>query len=164
MLITSDFHFNHKNIIKYCSRPFSSTEDMDEFIINEMNTALAEDPVICFGGDFSFGPRSLCEKYLERLNYREFHWVLGNHDNRNECLKLVEKGLVTSLYPRYAVFGNLVVSHYPMSEEDKKLFDEDKVFVHGHKHSLLPSDIGVDGNNFKPYTLEEAIARLSIQT
>jgi hypothetical protein len=35
---TSDFHLGHQNIIRYCSRPFHSTGEMDEAILGNLNS------------------------------------------------------------------------------------------------------------------------------
>jgi len=34
---TSDYHFSHTNIIRYCNRPFETAEEMNEVIIRGRN-------------------------------------------------------------------------------------------------------------------------------
>ena len=52
---TSDTHFGHGNVIKYCSRPFSSVEEMNEVMINNFNSRVKEE-------DLTF-----CEKWKELM-------------------------------------------------------------------------------------------------
>ncbi|MBC8408324.1 MAG: hypothetical protein H8E12_06305 [Rhodobacteraceae bacterium] len=44
---TSDLHFQHENIIKFCMRPFKTVETMNQGLINNINSRCkSEDTVI----------------------------------------------------------------------------------------------------------------------
>ena len=64
---TADLHLGHKNIIKYCNRPFSSLKDMDETIINNWNSVVGKNDTVYALGDLVFGFHKY-EKYLNQLN------------------------------------------------------------------------------------------------
>lgn len=76
---TSDWHVGHTNIIKYCDRPFGSTQDMDDFLINHANWLLTADDELWVLGDLAFGP---IEQTLTRYQELAPRLVLvtGNHD------------------------------------------------------------------------------------
>ncbi len=80
--MTSDLHFFHANILKYCDRPFSSVEEMHETIIARWNAVVPEDGIVLFCGDLYFNKRDkeAMRAILLRLNGEKI-WALGNHDN-----------------------------------------------------------------------------------
>lgn len=78
--VTSDTHFNHVNIIKYCNRPFLSVEEMNEVIINNWNDVVPKGATVYHLGDFALGDKSLIPDLLNRLN-GHIKFVMGNHDN-----------------------------------------------------------------------------------
>ena len=51
---TSDYHFGHANIIKYCNRPFETVEEMNEVIIRKHNERVKPEDTVFFLGDFIF--------------------------------------------------------------------------------------------------------------
>ena len=51
---TSDQHFNHINVLKYCNRPFKDSQEMDEILIYNWNTIITPNDSTYIVGDFSF--------------------------------------------------------------------------------------------------------------
>ena len=56
---TSDLHLGHKNIIKYCNRPFSSLEEMNRIIIRRWNERVKVEDIVFVIGDFCFRNSSI---------------------------------------------------------------------------------------------------------
>ena len=61
IFFTSDTHFGHTNIIKYCKRPFNSLEEHDETLIKNWNNKVGENDIIFHLGDFAFGRKTMDE-------------------------------------------------------------------------------------------------------
>lgn len=80
---TSDLHFSHKNIAKFCPqfRPFDNVEQMDEFLIRTWNETVTPEDTVYNLGDFSFAhDHKQIERVLSRLN-GQHHLIYGNHDH-----------------------------------------------------------------------------------
>ena len=77
---TSDLHFGHKNIIKYCNRPHSSVDIMNERIVELWNRYIPEDADVFILGDVAFSmSKNKIREILNSMNGRK-HLVIGNHD------------------------------------------------------------------------------------
>ncbi|MFH1309869.1 MAG: metallophosphoesterase [Candidatus Omnitrophota bacterium] len=92
---TSDYHFSHFNIIRYCNRPFKTVEEMNETIIRKHNERVKPEDTVFFLGDFIFkgGKEGGEEKYRQfekRLNGK-FIFIKGNHDRNNSLRTIINK-------------------------------------------------------------------------
>lgn len=76
---TSDTHFGHGNIIKYCDRPFADTNEMDEAIIANWNAVVGPADKVYHLGDIALGPIDKTLAKIARLNGHKIA-LLGNHD------------------------------------------------------------------------------------
>ena len=55
VFFTSDTHFNHTNILKFCDRPFKNVEEMNETMIANWNCIVGMDDDVFHLGDFFLG-------------------------------------------------------------------------------------------------------------
>lgn len=179
---TSDLHFNHANIIRFCNRPWKTTEEMDEALISNWNSVVKPNDLIFDLGDFAFADRDKWIKLLEQLNGKHY-LILGNHDITrwpgNKVLPLferVEHQLTLKIDGR-----KVYLNHYPFLCYGGTYRDNtSKVYqLFGHVHSgpncsgldkdrlinLFPYqyDVGVDNNNYTPISWEQVKDKINNQ-
>lgn len=145
IFVTSDTHFNHKNIIKYCNRPYKDVEEMNEAIINNWNNLITNDDVIYHLGDFGFGTKEELKQIFNRLNGQKY-LIMGNHDKKVGRNYYLELGFL-NVYRKEYQLDNYILTHEPIEVES------DKINIYGHIHN---SDIDpiFDDPNHKCICLE----------
>lgn len=79
IFLIGDCHFGHRNIIKYCNRPFKDVEDMNEQLIKNWNSVVGKNDIVYVVGDFALCGKQKIIEIGQRLNGRK-RLVLGNHD------------------------------------------------------------------------------------
>lgn len=176
---TSDPHFNHTNIIKYCKRPFDNVEDMNQVLIDNWNMVVDHDDLIICCGDFSLGSSKDAINVLKKLNGHKL-LIRGNHEksvlNSREAMDFFDGGVydlleVTILDEEVSDgFQDIILCHYPMVVWDKSHRGSWQLF--GHVHGMLDGDkrlspnqidIGVDSNGFRPLSYQEIKEIITVQ-
>ena len=149
---TSDQHFGHANIIKFCNRPFDSVEEMNQAIIDNWNSCVGENDMVFTLGDFAWlADAKKIADLISKLNGK-IYMVMGNHDSEDtfktiKCDRLTILSDVTHLYIRLKNDKRPIeihLSHYPLmtwSGRHRKSYN-----FHGHVHSKLEGDSGFDAN------------------
>ena len=156
---TADCHFFHHNIIKYCNRPFSSAEEMNEKLITNWNSIVRPNDSIYILGDFAFQGHT---KILPKLNGTKF-FVFGNHDKRREVRQAVDEGLLVWAKEIYELKWEnkfFELFHYPMRSWNRKFHGS--IHLYGHTHAILPPydlsfDVGVDAWDYYPVSITQIV-------
>lgn len=160
---TSDHHFDHKNIIKYCERPFSTIHDMNETMIERWNECVEPGDIVFHLGDFAFANLKRHQEILDRLN-GTIRLIKGNHD-RSRIIKRAGFEWIKQRYEWRVPPSRvrlLTMDHYPMFMwRDSHIMEW---HIHGHCHGTLPEspdrlsfDVGVDCWDFYPVHLDELV-------
>ena len=180
--VTSDTHFGHKNIIKFCNRPFDDPDAMNQYMINEWNKKVKPDDIVYHLGDVALGKIADTLPLVAQLNGRK-SLVPGNHDR---CFP-TNKDYNTRWWDEYKqyfaiqpLFSNIMLPkrnklivglcHFPRSGDSHAddRFDKyrprtwDGPLIHGHVHDqwVIKGDqfnAGVDVNEFEPVMLDNAL-------
>ena len=169
LFFTSDSHFNHLNIIKFCNRPFKDVEEMNEKLIENWNKVVPKDGIVFHLGDFAFGGN--WNDIINRLNGK-IHLIIGNHDNKSmkqsymDKFESVEYQMLLKIGERY-----VYLNHYPFLCYGGTYRNDAVWQLYGHVHSYpgntgkdkdrlihtfpFQYDVGVDNNNYFPISWKE---------
>ena len=149
---TADQHYGHKNIIKYCQRPFNVLDEMDEILIQNHNEIIKKNETIIHAGDFAWvKTHSQANKYINRLNGNHI-FLKGSHDKWMKGKNQIWEKII------YGKF--IVICHYAMRTWARSHFNS--WHLYGHTHGGLEPqgkswDIGVDNNNFYPVSFNQIV-------
>lgn len=170
---TSDPHFGHQNIIKFCNRPWKTVEEMNEGLIANWNSVVKDDDIVFDLGDFAFAPNSKWKEILGRL--RGHHYlILGNHDDSRwpgdkimELFESVHYQMLLKIDDKYKV----ILNHYPFLCYAGTYRNPEDCVIQLHVHEYPGAtgkdierlqyrfpyqyDVGVDNNNYTPVSWDK---------
>ncbi|WP_196894652.1 metallophosphoesterase [Aureivirga marina] len=166
IFFTSDHHFGHKNIIKFCERPFANVEEMNETLIARWNEKIKPEDEVYHLGDFGMTKdNELIAAILDRLNGTKY-LIVGNHEgsalNNRKKFKWVKDYHELKVKDSDCKNGvqRIILFHYAM-----RVWRSDSRgtwHLYGHSHGNLPDledrlsfDVGVDCHDFYPLSYEE---------
>lgn len=166
---SSDFHFGHNNIIKYCNRPFDSVESMNSAILTEVNTKVKPSDTLYYLGDLCMDHNfTQWAKWIEQIKCQNIYYLLGNHEP-DDLQKIYDDGgcpknivwLGDYLQPKCSG-KRIVLFHYPIESWNGS--HKGVYHLHSHSHKELPTsatmrrmDVGVDCHNMKVLSLDEVL-------
>ena len=112
IFLIGDCHFGHRNIIKYCNRPFRDIEDMTEKLIKNWNSVVGKNDIIYVVGDFALCGKQKIIEIGNLLNGRK-RLILGNHDGAS--IATYREAGFEFVYNHSIVLDDFyIISHIPM--------------------------------------------------
>ena len=129
IFLIGDLHFGHKNIIKYCRRPFliGDSQEMDRVLIRNWNLTVRKKDTVYVLGDFSFSRMNEWWYYARMLNGQKV-FLQGSHDNFGE-LKVLDSVELFECGEKFLLI------HSPTDAPP----DYTGWIVHGHHHNNHPN-------------------------
>lgn len=164
--ITSDLHFGHTNILKFCPESrarFPTVESMTGMMINEWNNIVTPKDTVYILGDVAFCNAEEATKIMRSLSGRKI-LVQGNHD-----VKLLKHQPFVDCFAEVHQYleikyngTHVVMFHYPIAEFNR--MHHGAVHFHGHLHGNRSGmeqyrvrDIGMDATGKVVVDIEDAI-------
>ena len=129
VMVWSDLHIGHANIIRYCDRPFHNVGQMDVALWTNWQLGVAPYETLVCVGDVSF--RSQADRIANQHGDTKI-LVIGNHDLhydgtlRTEGFDQVKALLIAEGDPP------LVFTHVPLPNVPSGYIN-----IHGHRHEKL---------------------------
>jgi calcineurin-like phosphoesterase family protein len=125
--VISDFHFGHKNILKYSGefRGGSTSEEHDEWLINQVNSVLKKNDLLYVLGDVAMEREALHK--MKRIRAGNRILVRGNHDiyDTKEYLEYF-----STIQGMISYKGTFWLTHCPIHPNELR----GRYNIHGHVH------------------------------
>lgn len=174
---TSDTHYFHGNIIKFCNRPYKSVEEMNEALIANYNSRVKPEDTCYHLGDVAFASPNKIAEVWNRLNGNKI-LILGNHDYTANFVRLPRTKVHQYLeikvkdpdaHHGYNGFQHIILLHYSMRVWNKSHRGTWQLYGHSHgtlfdDPNLLSMDVGVDPCAYFPISYEEVKEHMKKKT
>ena len=158
---TADEHYGHKNVIKYCNRPYANITEMDAALIANHNAVVGPDDIVYHLGDFTLrhNAEKIYHEYIAKLLGTNF-FIKGSHDywlKGKSPTWMIEKTFNGQF---------IVMCHYAMRVWARSHYNTWQLYGHSHGN-LSPVgkqwDVGVDNNNYAPVSLTRLKGIMDLQ-
>ena len=153
---TSDLHFGHRNVIRFCDRPYKNEKEMGEKLIENWNKTVGDNDIVFVLGDtFWFNDSHSIKKVLGKLKGKQIYILPGNHDDFAHYYRVYDPRIILcqdivvmwldsedNRWPKkiYEIWMSL----YPMTTWPHR--DNGAWQLFGHIHSKPNRHEGVDQN------------------
>lgn len=119
IFVVSDLHLCHNKPFLYEPRGFSSIEEHDAAIIENINKYVKPEDELYLLGDLILNDDEKGLAYLQQLQCRHMFLIFGNHETENRLaryhLNLSNLGFIGYAAPLTIGKKHFMLSHYPMA-------------------------------------------------
>ena len=187
VFFTSDHHFGHANIIRFCNRPWSTISEHNRALIANWNAVVPEDGIVFHLGDFCYkGGGFPAMWWIKGQLHGRIILIRGNHDpdtrkqQNLQQLQQIFEGVFDQLEIKVEE-QRIMMNHYPLLTWPH-IHDQKKptwqIFGHVHlfngKSDIYRSsiakccistqyEVGVDLNNYRPISFHQLKERIEYQ-
>lgn len=175
---TSDPHFGHENIIKFCNRPFKSVGEMNESMFAALRESVRPTDTLAVVGDMCVTKdEDRISSWMAQLpQCSQRILIRGNHDMRPVCehagWDLVCDQLEVRVRDETGKKWRVFLNHYPMYSWNGS--GKGSLNLHGHTHGNVSGfgmwrnkeliggrcDVGVDYWSYRPVQLPDILRRM----
>jgi calcineurin-like phosphoesterase family protein len=167
---TSDQHFGHANVVRFCNRPFQTLAEMHVVLIEGWQRLVKPDDTVYLLGDVFFCTARTAADIAKQLPGKVV-LVQGNHDKlsasqyksfgwtvvQDASIRLLGHFLTLSHFPYWPNMPDGLPAHdlrYP----DRRPIDRGRWLLCGHVHNRWKTkdkmiNVGVDVWNYAPVSL-----------
>lgn len=158
-----DWHLYHHKLRE--ERGFKTLDDMHDAIATKTNEAVPRNSALFNLGDICFSNIENLKLFLRRLNCKNIHFIIGNHDYKRFIKRKKKREEFSSLFAsvnetllRRFDGLNVYMAHY--AHRVWPMMKHKSLHLFAHSHNRLPPyglsfDVGIDTHDLRPYLLHE---------